>query len=126
MEGIERFGELPIIPDDIEIDGLTPREVVIASADDLINRLDAQGELVDSDIKEARKMVNELENQIKFFEEEKLSIPPKLSYAISELNRLIQNEHLSVRDLLEVKQLEPEDMAATEAEIARREVENLT
>lgn len=125
MEGIEKFGELPKIPDDIEIEieGLNSGEVNLASAERLIERLDAQGNLTDADIKEAGDMITELENQIKFFEEERLSIPPKLTYAISELNRLIKNEPLSVRDLIEVKELEPEDVVVAEALEARRELE---
>jgi hypothetical protein len=125
MEGIERFGELPKIPDNTEIEGLIPGEVNLASAESLIERLEALGELSASDREDAEKMVKELEFQISFFNEEKLDIPAKLTFAVGELNRLIKNEPLSVRDLIEVKELEPEDPATTEAEKARRELEDL-
>lgn len=124
FEGKERFGEIPeISSSDVEFEEFTPGEVNLASAERLILRLEARGELIPSEKKEAEQMIKDLKLQIKFFGEEKLTIPPQLPFAVSELERLIKNEPISLRDHVEIKELAPDDPVMVAAENARRELE---
>ncbi len=120
MEGIERFDQVPELPSDTEVEGLTPGEVNLTSALQLIERIEAQGELDTVSNNEALEMINALKDQVKFFKEEGLSVPEQLTFVIQELERLHKQKQLTVREL--ITRDVPGDTSATEA---RAELEEL-
>jgi hypothetical protein len=124
MEGIERFGDYPKIPDDIEVEGLVPTEVNLASAEQLIAELEGKGnEISLADREEAQRMIAELTNQKSFFESNEVQIVDAIDFAIGELTRLTSKETLSVGELIALKEKKPSANPA--AEEARRELEEL-
>ena len=124
MEGIERFNAESQIPDISELEGLSPGDINLASAERLIERLLAQGEVNAMDTKEANEMLDELVKQIGFFKEESLEVPAKLVFAIDELTQLVHGEKQSVRELIAKEH--PMSESERLAEEARNELENLT
>ena len=126
FEGNERFGGISeISSSDVDLEQFTPGEVNLASADRLIEHLEALGELPPPEKEKAEQMIKDLKLQIKFFEDEKLTIPPQLPFAVSELERLIRNEPISFRDLIEIKEGAPDDPAVIEANDALKVLERL-
>jgi hypothetical protein len=122
MKDFERFEGEAQLSTDVTVEGLTPGEVSLASAERLIERLDAQDTITPADMNEANDMVEELRHQVDSFKEESLTVPQKFTFAIAELTRLMKNEPLSVHELIEAKESAPDDDAATRA---REELERL-
>lgn len=123
MEGIERFNQAPEIPIDTEVEGLTPGEVNLASALRLIERIEAQGEIDAESNKEALEMIADLEEQVRFFKEEGLPVPEKLTFVTQELKRLREQKQLSVRERFTRE--EPADDTEIAAARALAELEDL-
>ena len=122
MEGIERFNGAPKIPDGTEVEGLTLDELNLTSALQLIERIEAQGE-IETNNSEVIGMIDDLNEQVKSFKDAGLPVPEELSFVIQELERLRERKQLSVRELItrEVPKGEREEAAAK----MRKELEDL-